>query len=225
MDEFIALLLERLKAAGAAPRGDQPPGAGNGQSTESGGGGAAPSPKPAEPRAAGGAQPEKPKPTEPAGASPALPEKKTPAERFAKFGHVAASLLVVAVLGAAAFLDRLPATTSRRGLITPRFERPEGPALGEVPSARLIGIPRGRAPEWPTGGVAGVTTRLEAPAGVASPQFLEDGIELELREERLRERLRREGRLPPEPGSIEEYRQRFETAKESLIRFASQRGT
>ena len=49
-----------------------------------------------------------------------------------------------------------------------------------------------------------------------------DDIELDLIEARLRERLRREGKLPPQPESTEDFQRWLATSKDVLIRFTVQ---
>ncbi|MFO0888206.1 MAG: hypothetical protein U0790_03560 [Isosphaeraceae bacterium] len=138
-------------------------------------------------------------------------------EQLAVLGQVAAAVLVVAVLGAAALWDGRGGRP-RRERRSPSVEVAH-PGAAPTPVALGTGEVGGGPPRPPgRGGTVAASSGLPDLGGAPDPQ--DDDVRALLVEDGYRERLRREGKLPPEPGTVEDFRRRIEDVKGTLVRSA-----
>lgn len=151
--------------------------------------------------------------------APVHPKKRTiSAEALSAVAQVAAAVLVVGVLAAAALWEKAPASRRR----TER--RPLGvtvakPATKNAPvAAKPVKLVSPLPPAY--GGTFVSYDTLPDFGGAPDPEDEYD-IENLIVEDEYRERLRREGKLLPEPGSVEDLRQRIETLRDKLVRIAN----
>ena len=97
----------------------------------------------------------------------------------------------------------------------------------EAGAERFGGLPMRPVESFPRSPAAsaGISLFDDLPDyGGADAPSAGDDVELDLIEAELRDRLRREGKLSNEPGGVDNIRERAESTKDSLIRFATEVG-
>lgn len=150
-----------------------------------------------------------------------------PPELLARLGPVAATILVVAGLVAVGMWERRPRSTSWAERGSSYLGRGGDSASPSEPTPDVVEAQPGVPPRPPGHDAGGGSEGSYAGISPRRPDEDrdEDDVAHHMIEERLRDRLRREGKLPPESGSIEDFRQRIEKARETFVRFTNGRGS
>lgn len=145
--------------------------------------------------------------------------------RLSPLGPAAAAVLAAALVGGAALWDRSPSSKARERVAD------GGPSDRGGIRRDVLYVTGGRAL---SGMIGRQTTAFlgervyDAPnfGGAPTPKGL-DEVEARVSEARLIERLRSQGKLPPEPeerAPMERMRERIESTRDDLVRLATWRG-